>query len=434
MSLNFPFLSADQDAVLRWMDQIAQQELQARQKTITEIHTVAEAEQRQKWVREKLFELMGGLPNYKGPLNPKITGQIAADGYTIEKVIFESLPGLFVTANLYRPNQPGRYPAVLFQSGHTQEGKAEPQRAAANLALKGFVVLCFDPIGQGERVQSFDRQLGRSVSFQGGSGNDHIQAGAQSMLIGEGVGRYFIWDSERALDYLLSRPEVDPLRVGAVGCSSGGSSTTFISALDNRIKVVAPACFTNSYRLLFAGPDPDPEMEFPNFLSSGLDHADFAELAAPKPWLILATEGDYYSPPAAKLVYEEARRWYHLFGAEDNVRFFVGSGPHGTPLETREAIYEWMIRWLKNGRGDFLEQHVKLYTNYQLQVTRSGQVEDELGSRKIFQVILEEFRAKKRQGTIPELLAELRRLKIPSDGSIPATKVLEESNSPDGRR
>ena len=113
--------------------------------------TVAEAERRKKWVCQTLLEVLGGLPNYNGPLNPRITGRIQAESYTIEKVIFESLPGFFVTANLYLPKQPGRYPAVLLQSGHTQQGKPEPQRLAANLALKGFVALAFDPVGQGER-------------------------------------------------------------------------------------------------------------------------------------------------------------------------------------------------------------------------------------------------------------------------------------------
>jgi cephalosporin-C deacetylase-like acetyl esterase len=430
--LSLPAQVPTDDPVLQWMDQIAQREIDQRQLAIAQIHTMAEAERRQQWVREKLLELLGGLPEYKGPLNARVTGRIQAEGYTIENVIFESLPGFYVTGNLYRPSQPGRYPAVLFQSGHTQEGKAEPQRAAANLALKGFVVLCFDPIGQGERVQSFDRQLGRSVSKEG-SGNDHVQAGAQSMLIGQSVARYFIWDSIRALDYLVSRSDVDANRVGALGCSGGGSSTTFIAALDRRIKAAAPACFTNSYRLLFAGPDPDPEMEFPRFLASGLDHADFAELAAPTPWLIMATEHDYYSPEGAKLVFDEARRWYRLFGAEDKIGFFVGSGQHGTPPESREAMYEWMIRWLKDGHGDFIDRHVKQYNNHELQVTRTGQVEDEPNSRKVFQVILDDYHAKKRPGTIDELAAELRNLQIPSDGSAPSTKVLEETTSFEGR-
>src|SRR5208282_1312611 len=110
-------------------------------------------------VRETLLDILGGLPDYYGPLNARITGRIEAGGYSIEKVLFESLPGFFVTADVYRPAQPGRYPGVLLQSGHTQEGKAEPQRLAANLALKGFVALAFDPIGQGEREQTYDPQL-----------------------------------------------------------------------------------------------------------------------------------------------------------------------------------------------------------------------------------------------------------------------------------
>jgi dienelactone hydrolase len=305
------------------MDQIAQRQLQARENAIAEIRTVADAERRKQWVRERLLEILGGLPDYNGPLNPRITGRIPTESYTIEKVIFESLPCFFVTANLYRPNQPGRYPAVLIQAGHTQEGKAEPQRASANLALKGFVALCFDPIGQGEREQTYDRQLKGPVA--GWSTNEHIQSGAQSRLIGEGLGRYFIWDAKRALDYLLSRPEVDATRVGAAGCSGGGALTTFIGALDARLKAVVPACYPNSYRLLFAGPDPDSEMSFPNFLFQGLDVADFVELSAPTPWLIQATEHDYFVPEGARLVYAEARRWYSLYGAEDNVHFLVFS-------------------------------------------------------------------------------------------------------------
>jgi hypothetical protein len=132
---------APQDSVLRWMNEIAQQELQQRGEAISQIHTAAEAEHRKQEVRTKLLEDLGGLPDYHGPLNARITGQIRNDSFTIEKVIYESLPGFYVTANVYRPNRPGRYPAVLLQSGHTQEGKSENQRLAANLAMKGFVVL-----------------------------------------------------------------------------------------------------------------------------------------------------------------------------------------------------------------------------------------------------------------------------------------------------
>jgi len=164
------------------MDQIAQQQLQKREKIIAEIHTVADAERRKKTVRETFLSLIGGLPDYSGPLNPRITGSIQGEGYTIEKVIFESLPGFYVTANLYRPNQPGRYPGILLQAGHTQEGKPEGQLLAANLALKGFVILAFDPVGQGEREQTYDRRVGHALA--GWSVPEHIQAGGQSILVG----------------------------------------------------------------------------------------------------------------------------------------------------------------------------------------------------------------------------------------------------------
>ena len=411
------------DALLRWMDAIAQKELQQRENSIAAIHSVAAAEQRKQMVRQKMMEILGGLPNYQGPLNARVKGEIHTDGYTIEKIIYESLPGFFVTANLYRPNQAGRYPAVLLQSGHTQEGKAEPQALAANLALKGFVALAFDPVGQGEREQSYDPQL--QAPAAGWSVNEHMHAGEQSILIGESVARYFIWDAKRSLDYLISRADVDATRVGAAGCSGGGALTTFIGALDPRLKAVVPACFPSSYRLLFAGADPDSEMSWPHFLAAGLDTADFVELSAPTPWLLQATEEDYFTPVGVKLVYEEARRWFRLYGAEDSIGFFVGPGPHGSPLVSREAVYQWMTRWLKNGQGDFHEQPVKMFINHDLQVTASGRVADEPGSRKLNQLILEDLQAKKHKGTVEQLQHELRRLKIPTDGSAPLIKLID---------
>src|SRR5262249_54676336 len=152
-----------QDPLLAWLDRIAQLQLQRREQAIAEIRTVADAEKRKQWARAKILELIGGLPDYDGPLNARVTGRINEDSIVIEKVIFESLPGLFITANLYRPDRPGRYPAILFPLGHWDEGKVAAQLTAANLAAKGFVVLAFDPIGQGERQQAYDRRLGRSL-------------------------------------------------------------------------------------------------------------------------------------------------------------------------------------------------------------------------------------------------------------------------------
>jgi cephalosporin-C deacetylase-like acetyl esterase len=418
-----------QDPLLRWMDRIAQEQLDRRAAVIAEIRTVDEAEKRKHFVREMILSVIGGLPEYDGPLHPKTTGSIQAAGYTIEKVMYESLPGFFVTANVYRPNQAGRYPGILLQAGHTQEGKPEGQRLAANLALQGFVVLAFDPVGQAEREQTYDPRIHGALA--GWSVPEHIQAGAQSLLVGESVARYFIWDAKRSLDYLAGRTDVDASRLGAVGCSGGGALTTFIGALDPRVKVVAPACYINSHRLLFAGPNPDSEMSFPKLLASGLDMADFVELSAPNPWLILATDGDYFTPAGARIVYEEARRWFALYGAEDKLRFFIGGGSHGTPLETREEIYRWMLRWLKDGQGDSREQPVHNYTNQELYVTKTGHVDEVPGSRKLYQLILDRYHAKRQQRPVTELLDELRALKIAPAGAPPMVRSMSESNSRD---
>src|SRR5450432_3995496 len=147
LSLSVCFAQSDaHEPLLQWMDRIAQQQLSSREKVIAVIGSRADAEIRKKAVRAKILELIGGLPDYKGPLNARVTGSIANPAYTIEKVIFESLPHYFVTADLYRPNLPGRYPAVLMSAGHTMLGKVENHVMAANLAAKGFVALAYDPV------------------------------------------------------------------------------------------------------------------------------------------------------------------------------------------------------------------------------------------------------------------------------------------------
>ncbi|HKD08836.1 MAG TPA: acetylxylan esterase [Bryobacteraceae bacterium] len=421
--------SSSPDPFLGWLDHTAQRQLDERERAIAAIRTPADADRRQAMVRAKLTEIIGGLPTDRGPLNARVTGRLQSDTHTIEKVIFESLPGFYITANLYRPNLPGRYPAVLVPAGHTQEGKPEMQILAANLAAKGFIALAYDPIGQGEREQTYLPQLGRALS--GGGGNEHLELGARSILIGESVARYFIFDGIRAIDYLVSRPDVDPDRIGVAGCSGGGAITTYVGVFEPRVKAAAPGCFINSFRTLFTGPTADSEMSFPEFLASGLDTADFYEVSAPLPWLMMATTEDYFSPAGARTVYTEVRRWYELYGAEDRLQFFVGNGPHGTPRESREEIYRWMIRWLANGKGDPRDQPVKLYTNLELQVTGAGNVDDEPGSRKLYQIIGDEFHARQQKLGAKELLAELRRLGIPSNGAVPLATITSKTEHAD---
>jgi dienelactone hydrolase len=413
----------DEKRFLQWMDRIAQEQLDARAKRIDGVHSIDDAERRKAEVRAKILESIGGLPDYSGPLNARVTGRIERPRYIIEKIIFESLPGLLVTANLYRPIQPGKYPGVLLPLGHWEEGKPAMQRIAINLALKGFVALAYDPLGQGERLQAYDRRVGGSLGAW--ATEQHLLAGAQSLLAGESFARYRIWDGKRALDYLLSRPEVDSGKIGCTGCSGGGTVTTYLSALDSRIKVAVPSCYMNSFRVLFSGSVGDSEQSLPGFLSAGLDQTDFVELFAPKPWLIASTLGDFFTPEGARQIFEESRRWYRIYGAEERVQWIMGSGEHGTPPVVREALYAWMIRWLKDGKGDSREEAVETLPPHALLVTQSGQVSEE-GSRDIWQVILERFRTRKHEGTADELRAELHRL-VTYSPATPRARMTTES-------
>lgn len=403
--LALAYLQDGSATFLDWMDRIAQKQLDARETAIQAIKTPEQARARQKHTRETVLRLIGGLPDYNGPLNGKVAGTIDAGDYRIDRVTFESLPGLTVTGNLFVPKKPGKHPGIVFPLGHWDQGKPAAQHMAANFARKGFVVLAYDPLGQGERQQAFDKRANRSLI--GGSTEQHFMAGANAILINESFARYRIWDAKRAIDYLISRPEVDGERIGATGCSGGGTVTTYISALDPRVKVSAPACYMNSFRLVFTGPVGDSEQSPLDFIAAGLDETDYVEMFAPKPWLIGNTELDFFTPAGAKIVYDEAKSWYKIFGAEDKVKWVVGPGGHGTPTKVREAIYEWMMRWLQV-EGSAKDETVPLFPDHQLWVMPGGQVSGK--SREIYEVIRDNMQAKKKNASPEELKAYLRNL------------------------
>jgi cephalosporin-C deacetylase-like acetyl esterase len=385
------------------LDAVAQQQLKTRAAAIAAIRDMAAVEARKAAVRQRVLSLIGGLPDYRGPLNARVTKTTTRDGYAIEHVTFESLPGYVVTANLYRPDRPGRHPAVLMSMGHWESGKAAGQLLSVNLARRGFVVLAYDPVGQGERQQAYDARFGRSLI--GGPTDQHFSNGAAAILLGQAVSRYFIHDGMRAIDYLISRPEVDAERIGATGCSGGGTQTTYISALDPRVKVAAVACYMNSFRTLYPGPSlGDSEQSVPGFIAAGLDQTDYVELFAPKPWLIASTEDDFFTPPGARQVFTEAERWYELHDAKDRVKWVVGPGGHGTPPVVREAIYEWFTRWLKPDPASTpAGETMDLLPDSALQVTEKGQVE----SRELYEIIKETPRTKGSQEELAAFISGL---------------------------
>lgn len=372
------------EQLTRYLNGIGFRQLERRDREVAQIRTRDQAEARKKIVREKILGLIGGLPETRAPLNVRESGTLDRGDYRIEKIVYESLPRFYVPANIYVPARgSGPFPAILMPVGHGEDGKAGQRQIAVGLALKGFIVLAYDPLGQGERVQYYDPDL--RASKVGGPTAEHSHANGHTLLIGDNVARYRIWDGMRGIDYLLTRKDVDPNRIGCTGCSGGGTLTTYISALDDRVKVAAPSCYINSWQALLAGPGPqDAEQTFPNFLSEGLNIADYVELFAPKPWLIASTVEDFFPLEGARQTYEESRRVYGVYGAADRLQWFIGPGGHGVPKQSREAIYGWFLKWLKNSDADPQEPPFQVDRPEDLLCTPTGQVADSLGGETVF--------------------------------------------------
>jgi cephalosporin-C deacetylase-like acetyl esterase len=350
--------------------------LDERQRAIARISSPADLKARQQYVREKLLSYLGGLPA-RTPLNPRVTGTLDRGDYRIEKIVFESRPGFYVTANLYLPKAGAApYPAILFPLGHERGAKSHQawQRCLAGLARRGFVCLAWDPLGQGERIQMYDEDLHDSKA-QGGSTVEHTIIGSQCLLTGTHVAQYTIWDAMRALDYLLSRPEVDPKRVGCTGNSGGGTHTAYLSALDDRIQVAAPSCYITSWRRMLESIGPqDAEQVFPLFLKDGLDYPDYLYAFGGKPFLMLTAIRDFFPIGGARDTFAEARRTLSKLDMAGHIDMFEADDGHGYTKPRREAGYRWFTRWLEGTEKNEPEAPLTLASAEELQCTTTGQV------------------------------------------------------------
>lgn len=255
-----------------------------------------ELETRKKFMREKFIEALGGLPDSDAPLSPEVTGIIECDGFRIEKVIFQSRPGIFVTANLYVPDGiQDPQGAVLFVCGHHEQAKHadEYQIVCKYLVKAGLVVLTMDPVGQGERFSYYEKQLNMSTIEWGTT--EHDYAGCQCWPLGQGIAQYFIHDAMWGVDYLCSRPEVDSSRIGVTGNSGGGLQTSMMMVCDPRMAAAAPATFIMNRRsYIYSGNAQDSEQIWPGMTALGFDHEDILMAMAPRPVLVLAVSSDFF--------------------------------------------------------------------------------------------------------------------------------------------
>ena len=328
--------------------------------------------------REDFIKSLGGIPYDKTlPLNSKTTGVTEEDGLTIENIIFESRPNVYVTANLYIPKKrKDPCPAVLFQVGHAIKGRmySQYQRVARTIASFGLIVLAIDPVGQGERLSYYEPLLGKEMIPA--TTSDHQYAGEQCVLCGDSIARYFIADAMRAIDYLETRKEVDNEKIGATGSSGGGTATCHMMLCDERIKAAAPGTFvTTREDYLYAGGPQDSEQIWHGATQRGFDHQDFLLSFAPKPALILAVESDFFPIEGARKTLEAAKRFYGMFGKEENIKISADESMHSYTDNLALYAGEFFARVLcgENARRDE-SISAEALPEEKLCATKSGQV------------------------------------------------------------
>jgi cephalosporin-C deacetylase-like acetyl esterase len=351
-------------AHLRWQDDYEQRKTP---------EAITEYQQR---LKSKFIEAIGGFPE-RTPLEPQVAGTHQGDGYRVEKVLFQSQPQHYVTAALFLPDsvryQPP-YPGILVVCGHSANGKALPvyQQACALAALNGMAALIVDPIDQGERHQLLDDKGKPRLSGTAG----HNMVGVGSILVGRNTALFEIWDGMRAIDYLQSRPDIDGQRIGCMGNSGGGTQTSYLMALDERIVAAAPSCYLCSLygRQVRTGAQ-DAEQNIFGQLAWGMDHADYCMMRAPRPTLMCTATRDFFDIEDAWTSYRYAKRLYTRMGFGERMSLVEADENHGWTVRLREAGVRWMLRWLADrDEAIFEPDGLQVLTDQEIQVTPHGQV------------------------------------------------------------
>lgn len=348
--------------------------LSERKQAVAQLRTRADWQQYRQQTRDKLRDLVGPFPE-KTPLNARTLGVVKKDGFRLEKIVYESQPGLFVTAGLFLPDPlPAKAPAILYCSGHVPDSFRNPvyQHVILNLVKRGFIVLAFDPVNQGERLQFYNPAMGRSEIAASGLGHSH--AGAPTFILESSLARLMIWDGIRGIDYLVSRDEVDSRRLGITGRSGGGTQTAYIAAMDERLVAAAPECYiTNFEHLLKTRGPQDAEQNFYNAIARGFDQPDLLIARAPQPTLILATTRDIFSIEGTHEAYAEVQRACEALGDKAAIAMNVDDADHESTLANREAMYAFFQRHL-NLPGDATDIPSQLLTEEELRITETGQL------------------------------------------------------------
>ena len=331
-----------------YLRRLAAEAAERGEREIRKLTTPAAIEARRRWAHDTFWRLAGGVPE-RTPLNARVAGAFDRAGYRVEKLVYETRPNFFVAANLYIPSS-GRppYPAILFQMGHSANGKAYEfyQRCCQGLVKLGFLVLAFDPMGQGERIYYPGDSPTRSRL--GSADDEHTVPGRQMLLYGDTSTRLQVWDAVRSLDYLASHPLADPKRLGSTGQSGGGTLTMMLACADERLAAAAVASGnTENFACRDFNPPGSTDDAEQNFIDSGpagFDRWDLLYPMAPKPLLVSVSDKDFfgtYSPAYIANGWEEfqrLRRVYEVLGHDERIEWTGSPLPHGLAADSRLKI------------------------------------------------------------------------------------------------
>lgn len=321
-----------------------------------------------------------GLPfPERTPLNAEIIKVIDRETYRIENILYQSMPDIYVTANLYLPHKgEGPYPGILFPCGHSSNGKAYKlyHEAALGLVQKGYVVLVYDPPGQGERYQYLKDD---GTPLIGKPTSEHTLLANPLFLMGKHLMALFLWDGIRGIDYLQSRKEVDPERIGCTGNSGGGTVTLHLVPLEPRIKVAVAVGTVNSpYMELGTGYASDGEQNLPLQVPYGLAHADLMMLAYPRPYRLIKESKDRVRI-GTRDSFVQAKFLYQTLGQGEKMTYVETEWPHGYFKAMREPMYYWFGKWLYGREDDHLEPELRVEEEKELLCSQTGQILNERG-------------------------------------------------------
>ena len=387
-------------------------------------------------VREKYRSSFGPFPK-KTALKPVIVAQTIKDGIKIDRLHFESRPGYKVSALFYRPEKfTGKLPGVLGVLGHAEDGflSGAYQSYALGLAKKKFAVLMIEPAGQGERKQLWNTPGIRQEDLHCCA--EHNLFNKQLLMMGDAFCNWRLWDGIRGLDYLLTRPEVDPARVGVTGNSGGGTMTAYLWAYDDRFTMGASSCYITSFERNLDNELPvDAEQIIPGLAAKQFEMADMLIARAPYPFIMMGQSNDFFDIRGTATTYAEVSRIYRLLGAEENVRMFIGNGNHGYSQENREAMYGFFTEHAGKRRSA-KEPALTIPSPAELQVSPNRRVIDLPGAVSLPQIInrmaekVQKSSGRGKASALRKYLAEKQQIAVPE--TAPDYQVLRARFKEDG--